>query len=83
MNEREILKTVENANMIVCGYAFTKTKDGNIRILNIQPPYHALVMSPEGDVYETTMDDIELSIVLGYWAKNKKYMEVNDYAEVL
>ena len=37
--------------------------------------YHALVMSPEGDVYETTMDDIELSIVLGYWAKNKKYME--------
>ena len=45
--------------------------------------YHALVMSPEGDVYETTMDDIELSIVLGYWAKNKKYMEENDYAEVL
>ena len=28
--------------------------------------YHALVMSAEGDVYETTMDDIELSIVLGY-----------------
>ena len=83
MNEDEILKAAENANMIVCGYTFTKTKDNYIRVLNIRPPFHALVMSPDGDVYETSMDDIELSIVLGYWAKNKKYMKENAYAEVL
>lgn len=57
--------------MIVCGYTFTKTKDNYIRVLNIRPPFHALVMSPDGDVYETSMDDIELSIVLGYWAKTR------------
>ena len=83
MNEDEILKAAENANMIVYGYTFTKTKDNYIRVLNIRPPFHALVMSPDGDVYETSMDDIELSIVLGYWAKNKKYMEENAYAEGL
>lgn len=26
MNEDEILKAAENANMIVCGYTFTKQK---------------------------------------------------------
>ena len=40
-------------------------------------------MTKEGDIYETTMDDIEINIVLGYWEKNKKYMEENAYAEVL
>ena len=29
-------------------------------------------MSQEGDIYETSMDDIEIDIVLGYWEKNKK-----------
>ena len=37
----------------------------------------------KGDIYETSMDDIEIDIVLGYWKKNKKYMEENAYAEVL
>lgn len=63
------------ANMIVCGYAFTKTEDLNIRVLNLKEPHHALVMSPKGEVLETTMDDVELSIVEEYWKKNKKYME--------
>lgn len=83
MTKEELQDIIENANMIVCGYAFTKSEDGNIRVLHIRPPYHALVISPEGDIYETTMDDIEINIVLGYWEKNKKYMEENAYAEVL
>ena len=83
MNKEELYNIIENANMIVCGYAFTKSEDGNIRVLNIRPPYHALVISQEGDIYETSMDDIEIDIVLGYWRKNKKYMEENAYAEVL
>ncbi len=60
--------------MIVCGYAFTKTEDSNIRVLDLKDPHHALFMSSQGDVLETTMDDVELSIVEGYWDKNRKYM---------
>ena len=83
MTKEELQDIIENANMIVCGYAFTKSEDGNIRVLHIRPPHHALLMSLEGDNYETSMDDIEIDIVLGYWEKNKKYMEENAYAEVL
>ena len=83
MDSKELLNILENAHMIVCGYAFTKSEDGNIRVLNIRPPHHAIVMSQEGDIYETSMDDIEIDIVLGYWEKNKKYMEESTYAEVL
>ena len=61
--------------MIVCGYAFTKTEDSNIRVLDLKAPHHALVLSPKGEVLETTMNDVELSIVEGYWKKNQKYME--------
>lgn len=63
------------ADMIVCGYAFTKTEDSNVRVLDLEEPHHALLMSPQGEVLETTMDDVELSIVEGYWEKNQKYME--------
>lgn len=31
---------------------------------------YIVVMSPSGEVLETSMDDVELSIVKGYWAKN-------------
>ena len=83
MNKEDLHDIIKNANMIVCGYTFTISKDGNIRVLNIRPPHHALVMSPKGDIYETSMDDIEIDIVLGYWEKNKKYMEESTYAKVL
>ena len=83
MTKEELQDIIENANMIVCGYACKKSEEGNIRVLPIRQPPHALVISPEGDIYETTMDDIEINIVLGYWEKNKKYMEENAYAEVL
>lgn len=83
MSEKELLTIVENANMIVSGYAFTLSQDGNIRVLQLRKPHHALLFSKNGDVLETTMDDIEINIVLGYWNKNKKYVEETTYAEVL
>ena len=83
MNKEDLHDIIKNANMIVCGYAFTISKDGNIRVLHTRSPHHALVMSSEGEIYETSMDDIEIDIVLGYLEKNKKYMEECIYAEVL
>ncbi len=75
MNNDELLKISSAADMIVCGYAFVKTDDSNVRVLDLKEPHHALLMSYNGEVLETTMDDVELSIVGEYWKKNQKYME--------
>lgn len=70
----DILKVADSANMIVNGYAFTEEK-GMIRVLNLNHPERACVLTRDGGLSETTMDDIELSIVSGYYQKNKKYLE--------
>ena len=76
MKNEEIAKICSAADMIVCGYAFTKTQDTNIRVLQLARPNHALLMSEKGEILETSMDDVELNIVMGYWQRNKKYMKV-------
>lgn len=75
MNNEELMKLSSDAGMIICGYAFSRSEDSNIRVLDLRKPHHALLMSPQGEVLETTMDDVELNIVTGYWKKNQKYME--------
>ena len=75
MSLDEIKEISANAGMIVCGYAFTRMHDASIQVLQLQAPNHALVMSEKGEVMETSMDDVELDIVLGYWQRNRKYME--------
>jgi len=69
------IKTVaDRADIIINGYAFTR-ENGQIRVLNLNSPNKAVVFSPEGEVLETTMDDIELSIADRYLKQNLKYME--------
>lgn len=69
------IKTVaDKADIIINGYAFTR-ENGQIRVLNLNSPNKAVVFSPEGEVLETTMDDIELSIADRYLKQNLKYME--------
>lgn len=75
MNLEEAHSIRDNANMIVCGYAFTKKDDTNVQVVQLDSPHHALVLSSDGEVLETSMDDVELEIVMGYWRKNHKYME--------
>lgn len=69
------IKTIaDNANIVVNGYAFTREEDG-IHVLNLNSPDMAVVFSEDGEVLETTMDDIELSIASRYLQQNLKYME--------
>lgn len=75
MSIDEVKNIQAGADMIVSGYAFSKKEDSTIQIVQLDEPFHALVLSREGEVLETTMDDIELDIVKGYWQKNKKHME--------
>jgi len=75
MSVNEIKRIQEDADMIVSGYAFHKKDNFSIQIIQMETPFHALLLSIDGEVLETTMDDIELDIVKTYWAKNKKHME--------
>ena len=58
----KIKQIADQADMIINGYAFTR-EENRIRILNLNNPEKALVISEDGTVLETTMDDIEICIV--------------------
>lgn len=81
MNSYEINAIVESAAMIVCGYAFSRMNDGNIRIVGLKSPNHATVMRPDGEILETNMDDVEIEIVFGYWERNKKHMKEEEICQ--
>lgn len=63
----------DNADVIINGYAFTKADD-NIRVLNLNNK-KSLYLSKNGKVINTSMDDIEISIVKHYYNKNLSLME--------
>ena len=70
----EIEKVAQLADFIVNGYSFI-CKDGQVRVLNLNDPTKAAVLSPSGEVLETSMDDIEVRIVSDYLEKNRRFME--------
>lgn len=69
-----IMEVADAAKIIVNGYAFTLDAN-NIKILNLNKPEKATLINNDGEVLETSMDDIELDIVLDYYIRNRKYME--------
>ena len=73
----KIKEIADKADMIVNGYAFAREND-QIRILNLNNLDKALVISADGKVLETTMDDIEIRIVLDYWNSDREFMEDED-----
>lgn len=74
MNTEKIKELADNAEVIICGYAFSKCENG-FSVLNLNAPDHAAIFSDKGEMLETSMDDIELSIVRDYLEKCRKYME--------
>ena len=73
----DVIKVANEADMIVNGYAFTHCTEG-YRVLNLNRPDKAVVLSKTGDVLETRMDDIEKQIVRNYLRKNSEFMEECD-----
>lgn len=69
----KIREIADRADMIVNGYAFTR-ENRQIRVLNLNNLDKALVLSEDGRVLQTTMDDIEIRIVLYYWDNDRKFM---------
>lgn len=70
----EIEKVAELADFIVNGYSFI-CEESQVRILNLNNTTRAAVLDWNGEVLETSMDDIEISIVQAYWEKNKQFAE--------
>jgi len=69
------IKTIaDKADVIINGYAFTNEED-KIRVLNLNCPDKAVVFGSDGEILETSMDDIELSIATRYLKQSLKYME--------
>lgn len=74
MTEDQIVEIAEKADMIVNYYAFTK-QDEIIRILNLRNPEYTMVISKDGTLLETNMDEIEQVIVQDIWKKDAEFME--------
>ena len=70
----EIERVAQSADFIVNGYSFI-CEDEKIRVLNLNNTTRAAVLDANGEVLETSMDDIEISIVRTYWEKNKQFAE--------
>lgn len=70
----DINAIADRADIIINGYAFTREEDG-VHVLNLNRPDKAVVFTTDGEVLETTMDDIELSIASRYLQQNLKYLE--------
>lgn len=70
----DVKDVADKADMIINGYAYTKDKD-NVRVLNLNNLTKAVCIDRFGDVIETSMDDIEISIVKQYYKKNCVLME--------
>lgn len=70
----EIEKVAQLADFIVNGYSFI-CENTQIRVLNLNDTSRAAVIDLNGEVLETSMDDIEISIVQAYWEKNKQFAE--------
>lgn len=64
----------DKADMIVDGYAFTKAGNA-VRVLNLNDTDKAAVLSLNGEMLETTMNDIELKLVMIYYNRNKQFLE--------
>ena len=70
----DILSVADHADMIVNGYAFSKSND-SVRVLNLNNPASDFVLAADVKVLETNIDDIELAIVQDYYSLNQKHLE--------
>ncbi len=71
----DVKEVADEADMIISGYAFTKSGD-RVRILNLNHPSRAAVLSLNGEIIEASMPDIELAIVSDYYNNSRQFMEV-------
>ena len=70
----DLKKISDEADMIVNGFAYKKCDEG-IKIFDLNDGQGAAVISYDGSLIETSMDDIEFAIAQNNYLANAKYME--------
>lgn len=76
LSEMEVRRIAEEAEIIVCGYAFTALEDSLVRILDLKHPDCFMIVNSEAEIIETNMAPIEQRIVLELCRRNLKFMDV-------
>jgi hypothetical protein len=71
----DLKKIAEEADIIVNGYAFKKNND-EIRTFDLNNKSGAAVFNLKGELIETNMNDIELSIAQKYLLNNFSLLEL-------
>lgn len=77
MPEELLEEIADKANMIIAGFAYT-LQDNQVKILNLNNPSEACILSKDGEMLSSNMDDVTLSLVQAYYYKNKQFMEDED-----
>lgn len=70
----DVMQVADQADMIINGYAFTRENE-KIRVLNLNHADKSVVIDSTGKILETSMDDIEIRIVMDYLKENREFME--------
>lgn len=73
MPKAQVAKIADSANLIVGGYAMMKHELG-FRIVNLNSG-NALIVSGDYSVLETSMEDLEVEVAIGYLKTNRSFME--------
>ena len=73
MTNADLAAIADAADMIVDGYAYTLCDQG-VRVLNLNAPDRAALLDRAGTMLESSMDDIELSIVSDYLLRNHSFL---------
>lgn len=73
IREDKIKAIADEADLIVNGYAFLKN-DNSIKVINLRQTEKLTILDMDGLVIFTTMDEIEVDIVLDYYNRNRKYI---------
>ena len=74
--DKDVKKILDDAIIVVNGYAFSKCELG-YKIFSSWTK-HAIVLSEDGVVLETSMDGIEEEIAKKYFERDKKFLEDED-----
>ena len=73
MPETKAREIAAAANLIVNGYAFDRIGD-RIRVVNMRTG-KASVFADGGEMIETNMDDMDVSLAQRYLRENRRFME--------
>lgn len=73
MLDARLKELADRADLIVRGYAFSRDGD-RIRVFNLNDGFSAMILSPDGTMLETNMDEIQQALVLRIWERDAPFM---------